>query len=93
MTIKTLEDLRVVADDLRSTASSLHLLLSELVPDSDLMKDVWLKWPQMICDAANKLDPPAGSLDRPLPLPHAAESEQNTVPEVEATKDAPRWLH
>ena len=94
MSIETLEDLQAVADDLRTTASSLHLLLSELVPDSDMMKGVWLKWPQMIRDAANKLDPPAGSLDQPPPLPRAAASEQNTVLEVpEDTKGGPRWLH
>jgi len=93
VTVKTLEDLQAVADDLRTTASSLHLLLSELVPDCDLMKSVWLKWPQMIRDAANKLDPPPGSLDQPPPLPRAAASEQNIVPEVDATKDTPRWLH
>lgn len=94
MTIETLEDLHAVADDLRSTASSLHILLSELVPDSDLMKDIWLKWPQMIRDAANKLDPPAGSLDQPPPLPRAAASEQKAALEVlDDTKGGARWLH
>lgn len=77
-TIKTPDELRQIAEDLRSTASSLHGMLDALVPDSDFMKDVFLKWPQMIQDAANKLDPPAN----PFNLPPAWPGDSASAAEV-----------
>ena len=58
MQIKTPDELQAIADDLRSTAESLAMLLDHLIPDSNLMKDVFLHWPNMIHDAADKLAPP-----------------------------------
>ena len=58
MHIKTPDELQAIADDLRSTADSLALMLDQLVPDSDLMKHVFLRWPLMIHDAADKLARP-----------------------------------
>lgn len=61
MRIKTPDQLLAIADDLRSTADALAEMLDQLIPDSDLMKDVFLRWPRMIHDAADKLSP------RPMP--------------------------
>ena len=77
MHIKTPDELQSIADDLRSTADSLAVMLNQLVPDNNLMKDVFLRWPLMIHDAAHKLAP------RPLlwdglpvwPGEHASEEE------------------
>ena len=77
MHIKTPDELQAIADDLRNTADSLAVMIDQLVPDSHLMKDVFLRWPLMIHDAADKL------ASRPMPwdgLPvwpgeHASEDE------------------
>ena len=77
MHIKTLDELREIADDLRSTANSLAVMLDQLVPDSHLMKDVFLHWPLMIHDAADKLAPQLRPWDG-LPVwpgEHASEDE------------------
>ena len=57
MRIKTPDELREIANDLRSTADSLAVMLDQLVPDTHLMKDVFLRWPLMIHEAADKLVP------------------------------------
>jgi hypothetical protein len=57
MQIKTPAELQDIADDLRSTADSLATLLDKLVPESNLMKNVFLRWPLMILDVADKLAP------------------------------------
>ena len=77
MHIKTPDELREIADDLRSTANSLAVMLDQLVPDSHLMKDVFLHWPLMIHDAADKLVPrsmPSDGLPG-WPGVHASEDE------------------
>ena len=61
MHIRTPDELQAIADELRSTADSLAVVLDHLVPDSHLMKDVFLRWPLLIHDAADKLAP------RPIP--------------------------
>ena len=57
MRFKTTTELQAIAEDLRSTADTLAEMLDQLIPDSDLMKDVFLRWPRMIRDAADKLAP------------------------------------
>ena len=57
MRFKTATELQAIAEDLRSTADTLAEMLDQLIPDSDLMKDVFLRWPRMIRDAADKLAP------------------------------------
>lgn len=57
MRFKTATELQAIAEDLRSTADTLAEMLDQLIPNSDLMKDVFLRWPRMIRDAADKLAP------------------------------------
>ena len=60
MRFKTATELQAIAEDLRSTADTLAEMLDQLIPDSNLMKDLFLRWPRMIHDAADKLSPRPG---------------------------------